>query len=89
MKIEIKSLHVDKRDGSKEGRNYTIRNQFGYAYLPGKPYPTEIKISLENTQDPFPIGEYTLDESAFYTDKYQKLNVGRLVLTPIKAVRAA
>lgn len=89
MKIEIKSMQIDKREGSKDGRNYTIRNQLGYAHLPGKLYPVEIKISLDNLQDPFQPGEYGLDETTFYADKYQKLSLGRLVLTPLKAVRAA
>lgn len=90
MKIEIRDSRDIARQGEKNGRRWQIREQVGYIHLVDKPYPVEIRFSLDADQPPYPAGEYEISESTFFVGKFQRLEVGRLRLVPLKsAVRAA
>ncbi|WP_428625420.1 single-stranded DNA-binding protein [Sedimenticola sp.] len=89
LKIEIKSADVTTRPYQKDGKSYTFREQFGYVHLANEPYPTKMKISLTEAQQPYQPGSYTLDESCFYVGKYDQLSIGRLRLVPVAQSRAA
>lgn len=88
LKIEIKSRQVDEHSGisSKTNKPYTIRKQRAYAVFPDKEYPVEIEISLEDTQNPYDPGDYLLDLSSFFVNKYSQLALGRLKLQPVPSV---
>ena len=87
IKIEVKSLEVHARSGisSKSGKPYNIRTQPGYALLPGKAYPVEISLTLEEGQSPWAVGAYKLASESFFVGQYNNLQLGRLVLEPIVA----
>jgi hypothetical protein len=83
--IEVKSGAVsEKTVRGKDGREYLIREQGGWVDL-GKPYPQEVRISLERGQEGYAAGQYLMDESCLYVDRYGKLSLGRLKLIPLNA----
>jgi len=83
INIEVKSGGVfEKTVRGKDGREYLIREQYGWVDL-GKPYPQEVRISLDRAQDPYSAGEYVMDRSCLYVDRYGKLSLGRLKLLPL------
>ncbi|MDT8385161.1 MAG: single-stranded DNA-binding protein [Gammaproteobacteria bacterium] len=85
FKIEIKTTEIDVFTGNskKTGNPFSIRNQFGWIHLRDKPYPMELKIQLDDQQQPYPPGEYQVDEKSFVIDRFQNLSVGRLKLLPL------
>jgi len=83
--IEVKSAAVmEKTVRGKDGREYLIREQTAWADI-GKPYPQEVRISLEKGQEPYPVGQYVMDPACLYVDRYGKLTLGRLKLSPVNA----
>lgn len=81
--IEITSTEVKSRSGTsaRTGNPYSMREQFGYLHQQGQPYPTKIKIALEDNQPPYYPGNYDLSPNSFYVDKYDGLAV-RPILIP-------
>lgn len=78
--IEISSPDVtEKRGTSKTGSPYLIREQRGYVDF-GRQYPTEIKVPLEASAEPYPTGHYMVDPDCLYVDRYGALTLGRLKL---------
>ena len=83
LPIEIRSTDLqEKRGTSRVGKPYHIREQSGYIDL-GKPYPTEIKISLDQVSAAYPLGTYMLDPGCLYVDHFGRLTMGRLKLLPV------
>lgn len=96
LKIEIKSALITEISGtSKLGKPYHMRKQSAWAHTYDQqgnpnPYPERIELTLNDGQDPFPVGNYTLSDKCFFVGDFGKLEVGRLVLEPVAAaVRAA
>ena len=63
IRIEIVSSTFDERSGSKNGKNWVIREQAGYAHLlddQGKPmkYPVACSIPLERDAGAYQPGFY-------------------------------
>lgn len=91
LKIEIKSPLVTEISGtSKAGKPYFIRKQAAWAHTYDaqgtiNPYPERIELSLNDEQDPFPIGIYTLSDKSFFVGDFCTLSVGRLILDPVAA----
>lgn len=81
MKLEIKDGHVETRNiTTREGKSLTFRNQTGYAHLPGKPYPVEIQIPVQEGSTGIAPGNYEIDlASMLYVDKYKNLSLARNV----------
>lgn len=87
MQIEVTSPAVTERSGTKNGKDWSIRTQTAYAFIPdetGKPkqYPESINIDLKKDQQPFAPGRYLLADASFHVGDYGKLSIGRLVLVP-------
>lgn len=96
LKIEVKSPLVTEISGtSKAGKPYFIRKQSAWAHTYDdkgnpNPYPERIELSLNDGQDPFPVGNYTLSDKSFFVGDFNSLTVGRLILDPVAApVKAA
>ena len=90
MQIEITSAVVNERSGTKNGKDWNIRTQVGYAFIPdeaGKPkaYPESINIDLKKEQQAYQPGRYQVHDASFFVGDYGKLAIGRLALAPIKA----
>ena len=80
--IEIASTEIKSRSGTstRTGNAYSMREQIAYLHK-GEIYPERIKITLEENQAPYAIGQYDLAPSSFYVDKYDAIAV-RPVLAP-------
>lgn len=86
MRIEVKSTAVAERKGvSDAGRPWSIREQQAYAHVldrDGKPeeYPQKITLRLDEGDQAYPAGEYTLADASFYVGQYGRLTVGTVKL---------
>jgi len=92
LKIEIKSADVMTKSGTsaRTGKPYTIREQLGYWHAKGKAYPIEVKITLDDSAQPFAPGVYTLGEESFMVGRFGDLQIGRLhLVNPAQARSAA
>ena len=96
LKIEIKSPLITEISGtSKAGKPYHMRKQAAWAHTfdtqgNPNPYPERIELTLNDQQDGFPPGVYTLSDKSFFVGDFGRLEVGRLILEPVAgAVRAA
>lgn len=91
IKIEVKSDEFEVFSGTSKrtGNPYSIKKQQAYAHLPGKPYPSEISISLADDQEPFKPGNYTLSPESLKINNWGNLEIGRVVLVQSAAARAA
>ncbi len=87
IRIEVVNTTVDERSGNKNGKNWLIREQAGYAHLLdefGKPmkYPVACSIPLEKDAAPYQAGFYTLDMRSIYVGDFRRLELGRVKLVP-------
>lgn len=90
LKVLIMSAHVATRDLPARGEKpaMTFRNQSAAIERPGD-FPLPFQLSLDESQAPYPPGEYTLCPSSFQNDKYGGLQFARrTVLIPHKIVAA-
>lgn len=73
---------VPMKDGTK-----LHFNEQTCAIETGDEFPRPFKITLEDNQEPYPPGRYTVDPSSFQVDKYDNLMLGRRVrLLPLAKV---
>lgn len=92
IRVEITSMEVAERPvtftrGGKE-RTFNAREQIGYAYTvqPNgqvQPHPDKIVISLDEKQPAFAAGMYLLAPESLYVNRFGKLDIGRVRLTPV------
>jgi hypothetical protein len=83
MKVQIMNSEVKPVNGTsaKTGKPYAFRTQEGYAFTLDRktgrphPYPTKFEIMLDNDQEPYLPGDYTVSEASFYVDRFGKLNL--------------
>ena len=85
IRIEVVNTTVDERSGNKNGKNWLIREQAGYAHLlddHSKPlkYPVACSIPLEKDAPPYQPGFYTLDLRSVYVGDFRRLELGRVKL---------
>ena len=85
MMVEVKQPDVRVREGvsQRTGKPYRMREQEGWIFLPGSPYPERVKLSLEDDASPYPVGLYPVSQDSFFVGKYQELQV-RLRLDRVK-----
>lgn len=77
LRIEVTNTATAPRSGNSKrtGRAYSFRIQTAYAHLPGKPYPQEIEVLLDDSTPPFAPGWYVLADDAHYVDRNKSLSV--------------
>lgn len=77
LRIEVTSTATSPRSGNSKGtgRPYSFRIQSAYAHLPGKPYPQEIELLLDDSTAPHAPGFYVLGEDSHYVDRFKSLSV--------------
>lgn len=84
MRIEVKNEELKRVSGtSSRGKDYNFHTQQAYAHLPGKPYPVEIKLTIDAGNSAYKLGFYELSNDSFYVDKYGNLGLSPK-LTPAK-----
>lgn len=86
MKIEIKTSEVITKSGtSKNGRQYSIREQVGYALIPGEAYPVRVSLPLRDEQPAYQPGMYQVLDESYMVGDFGRLTIGRLQLAPVAA----
>jgi len=81
--VTSKSTAIQEKNvRSKEGKEFLIREQIGWAYI-GKDYPQEIRVPIEPGKTAYAPGNYDIDPSCIYPDRFGKLHLGRLRLCPM------
>lgn len=88
MRVMIDSTDVKTRSGtSARGKDYTLRTQECYFDM-DKRYPVEGKVRLAEGQQPWAVGEYTVDlTKSCYVDKYGSLSMSEeLHLVPFGGI---
>lgn len=95
IRIEIsQASFLERPITAKNGKTYVFREQTGYAYLMGPngtldTHPSKFAISLERDAQPYPAGNYTVEPSSLYVNKYGGLDLGRLRLKSIEVKKPA
>ena len=86
MNTDVKTRSFPAREG-KPAVNF--REQSAAIDRPGE-FPLPFTVSLEETQAPYPPGEYTIDPGSLQNNKFGGLEFGRrITLVPIKTAAAA
>lgn len=76
FKVEFHNAQVRTKEGtSKAGNPYRIREQTGFVYLNGEPYPQKFVLPLQNDQAAYPPGNYELTPE-FFVGNFGDLRVG-------------
>lgn len=76
LKIEVRSIEVDIREGisQKTNKPYRIRSQVGYVFMPGEPYPIKINLDL-GQKPPYEQGFYQLGIGSFLVGSFGRLQL--------------
>jgi hypothetical protein len=95
LKIQIETTMVDTKAGTsaKTGKPYCIREQEGWMFgfdRGGKqhPYPQRILLTLDDDQQPYPVGTYQLCPSSIYVDRFSQIAIRAKLRTTAQAVPA-
>jgi len=82
LKIQVETMMVDAKNGTsaKTGKPYSIREQEAWMYgfdREGKqhPHPQRIRLTLDDDQQPYPVGTYQLDPSSIYVDRFNQIAI--------------
>jgi len=91
IKISIEDTAVDEFSGisQKNGKPFTIRKQEGWVTLPGEKRQRPFVIQLDDDQPPYAPGDYLLDPSTYFINRFGALSLGRIKLVKQSAARAA
>ena len=75
IKIDIKSTECTEKSGTAKGtgKRYSFKEQQAWAHLPGEPYPSKIKLTLNDDEQPYPVGSYTLAPDSLYVGDFNAL----------------
>ena len=87
--IEIKDNTVEVKSGiaRKTGQGYEIQEQTGYLCTADE--RKRISIGLRKGQTPYAPGRYEISAESFVVDQFGSLRVGRVMLVPAVAAKAA
>lgn len=97
FKVEVKSTVITPRSGTvttgpRTGQQFQVNEQEAWIYLfgpDGNPHPYPLRlvldIDVQKGQQPYPVGVYQVSPTCFYVNRFNKLDVGRLVITPVTA----
>lgn len=72
-KVEIK--HVTAKQGPNAGKSFDIPEQHCWAHLPGDPHPTRVIRAVGRDAEMIKAGQYTLDPSSIYVDRFGNLAI--------------
>ncbi|BCX89517.1 hypothetical protein MIN45_P1890 [Methylomarinovum tepidoasis] len=85
IEIEVKSSHVETRTvRPRNGDPFDVYEQEAYARTYGpdgkpRPYPERIRIALESTSSPWPVGTYILHPASLYVNRFGDLSISRQI----------
>lgn len=97
IKIEVNTALVDIKQGtsSRTGKPYTIREQEAWGYffdMHGQPHPhpMRVRLTLDDTQQPYAPGVYTLAPESLFADRFGQISIrARLKPADGKSLKAA
>lgn len=96
LKIQVETMVVDAKNGTsaKTGKPYSIREQEAWMYgfdREGKPHPhpQRIRLTLDDDQQPYPVGTYQLDPSSIYVDRFNQIAIRARLRAPAQVAKAA
>jgi hypothetical protein len=77
IRIEVKDTVTRQKQGTgkRSGKAYSFKEQSAWAHLPGKAYPVEVTLTLNDNDAPHAPGNYTLGGDSFYVDGFGALAV--------------
>lgn len=82
LKIQVETMMVDAKNGTsaKTGKPYSIREQEAWMFgfdREGKPHPhpQRIRLTLDDDQQPYPVGTYQLDPASIYVDRFNQIAI--------------
>ena len=82
LKIQVETMVVDAKNGTsaKTGKPYFIREQEAWMFgfdREGKPHPhtQRIRLTLDDDQQPYPVGTYQLDPASIYVDRFNQIAI--------------
>jgi hypothetical protein len=77
MRLEVKSEELKLVSGKSQrsGKDYSFHTQQAYAHLTGKPYPVEVKLTIDAGNSAYKQGFYDLAPESFYVDKFGNLGL--------------
>jgi len=88
VKIRVKSTEVETVRIRGKGGDFDSRRQV--AYIETAEEVRKVEVQLGKDQSPYAVGLYGIDDASFRVNQFGRLEVGRLILTPLSAsARAA
>jgi len=82
VKIRIKSETVFSQD--KKGANGPYTVYWQEALFDGGDETLKVHVPVDSPSRGYPVGEYTFSSASFVRNKYQSLELGRLILEPVR-----
>ena len=84
LTIEVKDGNTQSRTiiNKKTGEEVTFHELEAWARLVEEGYPERVKLSMHDG-NPVRPGMYTIKPSSFYVGQYNKLQIGRVELSPL------
>lgn len=88
--VEVHTAEFSTKSGTSARTNkpYSIREQSAYVHIGDVPYPTQIKITLDEGKPSYAPGKYQLADDSFFVGQYGDLKI-RPRLVPIAAAAPA
>lgn len=85
IRIEIVG-DVESREGSYNGRDYTVYSQPAYLHRPSAHYPERISFQIASVNEKLPVGYYEIDfDKSLNVGQWNSLGFNRnLALIPSK-----
>lgn len=79
-KVDVRTIRAKDDKPARQ-----IHEQVAYAYLGGK-FPVQIKLSLDESQPPYPAGVYTPDCESYIVNSYGGLELRKfgIKITPLE-----
>jgi Helix-destabilising protein len=90
LKIEIHKAELKTFTWQdKKGVTRTGHKQNGYAHLPGKPFPIEISLRVDEPGKVYQPGVYTLSPDSFYIDRFGSICCNPVLVPAVADARKA
>ena len=91
IKVQVEKVEVEEKRGTSQrtGKPYAIREQSAWGYFCDQegrphPHPQQVRITLGDLQEPYPVGAYVIADESFYPDRYGQVSC-RVKLRPVAA----
>lgn len=87
LKVEIRDASVERATVNGRNGSFTSERQSGWVTLPSGE-TRKVRVRVKDGKA-YPVGEYTMSDESFTVSQYGDLQVGALILVPLKLVPPA